>query len=161
MGGDRLADDQTVGDQLADGGARVGVGDLVDLVGVEPDLALAAAGDGARQALLGAEVDPAKESRISTLCPPMCAICACGVRWVVGGVFCGGMGLEVRIVRLCGMLQHSWRAFRACGAIVFGGFQSNWAVLTSCLLVSAGMGFRWSSVTELVVGHERPLKHFR
>jgi hypothetical protein len=58
--GDRLADDEAIGDELANSGAAVGVGDLVDLVGVEPDLALAAACDGTRQALLGAEVDPAE-----------------------------------------------------------------------------------------------------
>lgn len=43
--GNRLADDEAIGNQLADGLAGVGVGDLVDLVGVEPDLALAAADD--------------------------------------------------------------------------------------------------------------------
>lgn len=58
--GDRLLDDEAIGNELADGGTAVGVGDLVDLVGVKPDLALAAAGDRARQALLGAEVDPAE-----------------------------------------------------------------------------------------------------
>lgn len=58
--GNGLLDDEAIGDELADSGARVGVGDLADLVGVEPDLALAATGDGTRQALLGAEVDPAE-----------------------------------------------------------------------------------------------------
>lgn len=43
--GDGLADDEAIGDELADGLAGVGVGDLVDLVGVEPDLALSAAND--------------------------------------------------------------------------------------------------------------------
>lgn len=43
--GNRLADDEAIGNQLADGLAGVGIGDLVDLVGVEPDLALAAADD--------------------------------------------------------------------------------------------------------------------
>lgn len=56
--GDGLADDEAIGDELADGLAGVGVGDLVDLVGVEPDLSLAAANDRGRQALLGAKVDP-------------------------------------------------------------------------------------------------------
>jgi hypothetical protein len=60
--GDGLLDDEAIGDELADGGTAVGVGDLVDLVGVEPDLALAAACDGTRQALLGAEVDPAESA---------------------------------------------------------------------------------------------------
>ena len=58
MHGDRLADDEAIGDELANSGAAVGVGDLVDLVGVEPDLALAAANDRLGQALLGDEVDP-------------------------------------------------------------------------------------------------------
>jgi len=43
--GDRLLDDQTVVDQLADVLARVSVGNLVDLVGVEPDLLFAALHD--------------------------------------------------------------------------------------------------------------------
>lgn len=56
--GDWLADDEAIGDELADGLAGVGVGDLVDLVGVEPDLALAAAEDISREALLSSQVDP-------------------------------------------------------------------------------------------------------
>ena len=59
--GDRLLDDEAIGNQLADGLARVGVGDLVDFVRVQPDLALAAASDGRRQALLRAEGDPAEQ----------------------------------------------------------------------------------------------------
>jgi hypothetical protein len=56
--GDGLADDEAIADQLADGLTRVGVRDLVHLVRVEPDLALAAADYGRREALLGTEVDP-------------------------------------------------------------------------------------------------------
>ena len=56
--GDGLADDEAITDELADGLAGVGVGDFVDLVGVEPDLVLAAADDRRGQALLSAEVDP-------------------------------------------------------------------------------------------------------
>lgn len=56
--GDGLLDDEAIGNQLADGLAGVGVGDLADLVGVKPDLALAATDDGRRKALLGTEVDP-------------------------------------------------------------------------------------------------------
>lgn len=56
--GDGLADDEAILDELADGLARVGVGNLAGLVGVEPDLALAAADNGGREALLRAEVDP-------------------------------------------------------------------------------------------------------
>ena len=36
--GDGLLDDKTILDELADVLARVGVGNLVDLVGVQPDL---------------------------------------------------------------------------------------------------------------------------
>ena len=53
-----LADDKAIGNQFADGLARVGIGDFVDLVGIEPDLALATADDGGRQTLLSAKVDP-------------------------------------------------------------------------------------------------------
>ena len=59
--GNRLADDEAIADKLADRLAGVGVGDLVDLVRVEPDLALATVGHGGRQALLSAEVDPVRE----------------------------------------------------------------------------------------------------
>lgn len=55
-----LANDEAIGNQLADGLAGVGVRDLVDLIWVEPDLALSAVGDGGREALLGAEIDPAR-----------------------------------------------------------------------------------------------------
>lgn len=58
MHGDGLADDEAIADELTDGLAGVGVGNLVNLVGVEPDLVLAAADDRRGQALLSAEVDP-------------------------------------------------------------------------------------------------------
>lgn len=61
MHGDLLADDEAIGHELADCLARVGVGDFVHFIGVEPDLALAAANDGGREALLGAEIDPVRE----------------------------------------------------------------------------------------------------
>ena len=54
MHGNRLADDEAVGHHLPDGLSGVGIGDLVDFVGVEPDLALAAADDRRREALLSA-----------------------------------------------------------------------------------------------------------
>lgn len=44
--GHGLSDDETIGDELSDRLARVGVGDLAGLVGVEPDLALTTADDG-------------------------------------------------------------------------------------------------------------------
>ena len=56
--GNLLADDETVRHELADRLAGVGIGDFVHLVGVEPDLALAAANDRGRETLLSAEVDP-------------------------------------------------------------------------------------------------------
>lgn len=56
--GDGLLDDEAIGDELADRLAGVGVGDLGHLVGVEPDLALAAAQHGRRQPLLGPQVNP-------------------------------------------------------------------------------------------------------
>ena len=37
---DLLANNEAIGDEFTDGLAGVGVGDFVDLVGVEPDLAL-------------------------------------------------------------------------------------------------------------------------
>ena len=54
--GDLLADDEAIGDELADGLAGVGVGDLRGFVGVEPDLAFAAAGHGGGEAFLGAQI---------------------------------------------------------------------------------------------------------
>lgn len=59
--GDGLSDDEAIGDELANGLAGVGVGDLVDLVGVEPNLALTAAEDIGREALLGDQVDPVQQ----------------------------------------------------------------------------------------------------
>lgn len=56
--GDGLADDEAIADQLANGLTGVGVGDFAHLIRVEPDLALAAADHGRREALLGTEVDP-------------------------------------------------------------------------------------------------------
>lgn len=58
--GDGLSDDEAIGDELADGLAGVGVGDLADLVGVEPNLALTAVEDIGRKALLGSQVDPVR-----------------------------------------------------------------------------------------------------
>jgi hypothetical protein len=60
--GDGLADDEAILNELPDSLAGVGVGDFVDLVGVKPDLALSAANNIGREALLGAEVDPTETS---------------------------------------------------------------------------------------------------
>lgn len=65
MHGDGLADDESITDELADGLARVGGRDLVDLAGVKPDLALTAADHGGGQALLSAKVDPIEDTKWS------------------------------------------------------------------------------------------------
>jgi hypothetical protein len=56
--GDGLSDDEAICNELSDGLAGVGVGDLAGLIRIEPDLALSAADDRRREALLGGEVDP-------------------------------------------------------------------------------------------------------
>lgn len=52
MHSDLFADDEAIGYELADGLTRVGVGDFIDFVRVEPDLALTAARDGGGEPLL-------------------------------------------------------------------------------------------------------------
>ena len=52
--GDLFADDEAIGDKLANGLAGIGVGDFAHLVGIEPDLTLTAACHGGGEALLGA-----------------------------------------------------------------------------------------------------------
>jgi hypothetical protein len=66
--GDGLADNEAIRDELTDGLAGVGIGDLAGLVGVEPDLSLSAANNGSRQALLGAKVDPVTDACQCLLC---------------------------------------------------------------------------------------------
>ena len=61
MHSDLLANDEAIGDELADCLAGVGVGDFVHFIWIEPDLALTAANDRGREALLSAEVDPRRE----------------------------------------------------------------------------------------------------
>lgn len=56
--GDGFADDEAIGDELANCLAGVGIGDLVDFVGVEPDFAFATVRYRGREALLRAEVHP-------------------------------------------------------------------------------------------------------
>lgn len=60
--GDLFADDEPIGDELADGLAGIGVGYFGSLVRIEPDLTFAAADHRGRQALLRAEVYPAVDS---------------------------------------------------------------------------------------------------
>ena len=43
--GDGFADNKAITDEFSDGLAGVGIGDLVDFIGVQPDLALAASDD--------------------------------------------------------------------------------------------------------------------
>jgi len=52
--GNLFADDKAIGDEFADGLAGVGVGDFARLIGIEPDLALAAASYGGSEPLLSA-----------------------------------------------------------------------------------------------------------
>jgi len=52
--GNLFADDKAIGDEFADGLAGVGVGDFARLIGIEPDLALAAASHGGSEPLLSA-----------------------------------------------------------------------------------------------------------
>ena len=56
--GNGLLDDKAIGNEFADGLARVGIGNLRLLVRVQPDLALAAVGNRGREALLRAEIGP-------------------------------------------------------------------------------------------------------
>lgn len=56
-----LSDNESIGDELSDCLAGVGVGDFVDFVWVEPNLALSTTDDGGGEALLSTEVDPAEE----------------------------------------------------------------------------------------------------
>ncbi len=63
MHGDGLLDDEAIGHELADGLAGVGIANLVNLVGVEPDLSLADAEHRGGQALLGGKVDPVRRAQ--------------------------------------------------------------------------------------------------
>lgn len=63
MHGDGFPDDQTILGELADVLARVGVGDFINLVRVEPNLTLAALEDGSGQALLGTKICPGKKGK--------------------------------------------------------------------------------------------------
>jgi len=56
--GNGLLDNESIGNELADRLAGVGIADLADLAGVEPDLALTDAQDGGRKPLLGPQINP-------------------------------------------------------------------------------------------------------
>ena len=60
MHGDWLSNNEAITDEFSDCLARVGVGDLVYFVGVEPDLAFPTAYHRRGQAFLRGEVDPMK-----------------------------------------------------------------------------------------------------
>lgn len=105
--GDWLADDEAIGNQFANGLAGVGVGDLVDLIGVEPDLALSCTGDGGRQALLGGEVDPTA-AIVLVSCFDM-SFCRCQCEWRGEERSCGrrnrGSAVEAPVV-ICAFLMY-------------------------------------------------------
>lgn len=56
--GDWFLDDEAIGEEFSDSLAGVGVGDFIQFVGIEPDLALAAAGNGGSEPLLSSKVHP-------------------------------------------------------------------------------------------------------
>lgn len=56
-----LSNDEAIGNELSDCLARVGVGDLALLIGIQPDLALAAADDRRGETLLSSQVDPVNQ----------------------------------------------------------------------------------------------------
>ena len=56
----RLSDDEAISNQFADRLTGVGIGDFVDFVRIQPDLALAATDDRGGQTLLSSKVDPVK-----------------------------------------------------------------------------------------------------
>lgn len=55
---DRLADNETIGDELANGLTGVGIGDFAHLIRVQPDLALSTTDHGGREAFLSSKIDP-------------------------------------------------------------------------------------------------------
>ena len=63
----RLLDDEAIGNQLPDRLSRIGVANLGDFVGVEPDLVLAAAEDRRGQALLRRQIRPGGSAHHSFL----------------------------------------------------------------------------------------------
>ena len=65
MHGNRLADDEAIGHEFADRLARVGIGDFVHFVRIQPDLAFAAAGDRGGEPFLGAKIDPSERISVS------------------------------------------------------------------------------------------------
>ncbi len=75
MHGEGLSDDEAICNELADCLAGVGVGDFAGLIGIKPDLALSAANDGGRQALLGGEIDPIVNIPSQLLLNEVCDAC--------------------------------------------------------------------------------------
>jgi len=64
---DRLSDDESICNELADGLAGVGIGNFADFIRVEPDLALSASNDRCRETFLGGEVDPIVKGRLAII----------------------------------------------------------------------------------------------
>lgn len=62
-----LPDDETIGHKLANCLTRVGIADLVDLVRIQPDFALATAHHRRGEALLSPEVDPVRWMRSASM----------------------------------------------------------------------------------------------
>ena len=62
MHGDWLADNKAIRDEFAYCLAGVGIGDFVDFIGIEPDLALSTACNRGGEALLSSEIDPVREA---------------------------------------------------------------------------------------------------
>ena len=58
MHGDWFADNKAIGDEFADCLAGVGIGDFVDFIGIEPDLALSTACNRGSEAFLSSEINP-------------------------------------------------------------------------------------------------------
>ena len=58
MHSNRFADDEAIADEFSDGLAGIGVGDFVDFVGIEPDLAFSAADHRRGEALLCRQIHP-------------------------------------------------------------------------------------------------------
>ena len=62
MHGDRLADNKAISDEFTDRLAGVGIGDFVDFIRIEPNLALSTACNRGSEAFLSSQVDPVRKA---------------------------------------------------------------------------------------------------
>ena len=62
MHGDWLADDKAIRDEFANCLAGIGIGDFVDLIGVQPNLALPTACNCGSEAFLSSEINPVRKA---------------------------------------------------------------------------------------------------